>query len=358
MTKEKKMDGKVRLACVGLGRWARVQARGAQRGNVIELVSCFSRDEVKRIAFQEELGIKRSASTLAELLNDDEIEGIILTTPNDTHRPLIEQALAAGMPVYTDKPIAATLEDASAILSMVEESGQVFAVGHSSRRLSGHRQMRKWIDDGTLGPVSLAQANFSNERGLELTPDTWRYYKSKSPGGAFIQLGVHHADTLQYLLGPVKSVQACARRLYTKGEIPDAIMAILEFESGALGYLGTGWASPGVYQVSLQGTHANLFYDLDFTHWDEAHEVDKKSTLLSQKYGESVRTSLDLPSTDMFREQLEEFALATRGEAKVEVGAIEAVRALAVIEAGMLSNDRDGAAVEIAEVLQGAGVSA
>lgn len=352
------MDGKVRLACVGLGRWARVQARGAQRGDVIELVSCFSRDEAKRTAFQEELGIKRSASSFEELLNDDEIEGIILTTPNDTHRPLIEQALAAGMPVYTDKPIAATLEDASSIMAAVEASGLVFAVGHSSRRLSGHRQMRKWIDDGTLGPVSLAQANFSNERGLELTPDTWRYYKSKSPGGAFIQLGVHHADTLQYLLGPVKSVQACARRLYTKGEIPDAIMAILEFESGALGYLGTGWASPGVYQVSLQGTHANLFYDLDFTHWDEAHEVDKKSTLLSQKYGESVRTSLDLPSTDMFREQLEEFALATRGEAKVEVGAAEAVRALAVIEAGMLSNDRDGAAVEIAEVLQGVGVSA
>jgi UDP-N-acetyl-2-amino-2-deoxyglucuronate dehydrogenase len=155
----------------------------------------------------------------------------------------------------------------------------------------------------------------------------------------------------------VRSVQACARRLYTKSEVPDAIMAILEFESGALGYLGTGWASPGVYQVSLQGTKANLFYDLDFTHWDEAHEVDKVSTLLSQQYGESVRTSLTLPPTDMFREQLEEFALATRGQAKVEVGAKEAVRALAVIEAGLLSNDRGGAAVDIAEILQMAGAS-
>ena len=168
------MDSKVRLACVGLGRWARVQARGAQRGDVIELVSCFSRDEAKRTAFQAELGIKRSAATLEELLQDDEVEGILLTTPNDTHRPLIEQALAAGKPIYTDKPIAHTVEDASAIMRMVDESGLVFAVGHSSRRLSGHRQMRKWIDDGSLGPVSLAQANFSNERGLELTPATWR----------------------------------------------------------------------------------------------------------------------------------------------------------------------------------------
>ena len=344
-------ENKVRLASVGLGRWARVQARGAQRGNVIELVSCFSRNEARREQFQSEFGIPRGAASMEELLADDEVEGILLTTPNDTHRHLIAQALEAGKAVYTDKPIAHTLEDATALQRIVEDSGNVFAVGHSSRRLSGHRQMRKWIDDGDLGPVSLAEANFSNERGLELTPNDWRYYMSKAPAGAFMQLGVHHADTLQYLLGPVRSVQACVRRLYTKGEIPDAIMAILEFESGALGYLGTGWASPGVYTMSLQGTKANLFYDLDFTHWDEAHEVDSRSTLLSQAHGQSTRTSVDLPATDMFREQLEEFALAIRGESRVEVGAAEAVRALAVVNAALVSNERGGAAVEVAEVI-------
>ena len=83
------------------------------------------------------------------------------------------------------------------------------------------------LEDGRIGDISLAEANFSNERGLELTPQTWRYYADKSPGGAFIQLGVHHADTLQFLLGPVKSVTAHARKLYTKSEVPDAVMAIL-----------------------------------------------------------------------------------------------------------------------------------
>ena len=348
------MNSKVRLACVGLGRWARVQARGAQRGDVIDLVSCFSRDEARREKFAAEFGIGRSASSLADLLADDEVEGVLLTTPNDTHRELIEAIAAAGKAVYTDKPIATFLPDALAIATAVEEAGVVFAVGHSSRRLSGHRQMHAWIHEGRLGSVSLAEANFSNERGLELTPTTWRYYADKSPGGAFIQLGVHHADTLQYLLGPVASVRACARRLYTQAQVPDAVMAILEFESGALGYLGTGWASPGVYTMSLQGTKANLFYDLDFTHWDEAHEVDTFSSLRSQHYGESTRTDLALPRTDMFREQLEEFALAIRGDATVEVGAAEAIRALAVVHAALASNERDGAGVPLAEVIEAA----
>ncbi|MGH3499503.1 MAG: Gfo/Idh/MocA family protein [Nocardioidaceae bacterium] len=347
------MKERVRLAPVGLGRWARVLARAAQRGDVVELASCFSRDEARCREFQREFGIGRAAASYAELLGDEAIEGVIITTPNDTHRRLIVQALEAGKAVYTDKPIAHTLEDAVAIADAA--SGQVLAVGHAARRLSGSRQMRRWIDDGRLGEVSLAEANFSNERGLELTPATWRWYADRSPGGTFIQLGVHHADNLQYLLGPVRSVTAHARRLHTKAEIPDAVMSILEFESGALGSINAGWASPGVYTVNLQGTKANLRYDLDFTHWDESHHADDYSTLQSQGYGQSQRSPVELPRTDMFREQLEEFALAIRGGTSVEVGAAEAVRALAIVHAALTSSARNGTAVGVAEVVDAAG---
>jgi predicted dehydrogenase len=347
---------KVRLASVGLGRWARVLARGAQRGEVIELVSCFSRSEEARTSFREEFGIPRSAQSYEELLADPEVEGVLVTTPNDTHKAVINEALEAGKAVYTDKPIAHTLEDAVAIAAAAAGSGRVFAVGHSARRLSGHREMKRWVDEGRLGRISLAEANFSNERGLELTPQTWRYFSSKSPGGALIQLGVHHADTLQYLLGPVRSVSAIVRKLYTKSEVADATMTILEFEAGMLGYLGSGWASPGVYSMNLLGTEANLFYDLDFTHWHESHTADKHSTLRRQSYGESDRKAIDLSPSDMFREQLEEFALAIRGRGEVEVGAAAGIDALAVVHAALESSARGGESVELEEVIDTARV--
>jgi predicted dehydrogenase len=351
-------DGKIRLASVGLGRWARVLARGAQRGDVIELYSCFSRSEEKRAAFQAEYGIPKAASTYEELLSDPDVEGVLITTPNDTHKDVITQALDAGKAVYTDKPIAQTLEDAMAIKVAVQRTGGLFAVGHSARRLSGNRVMKHWIEDGTLGGVSLIEANFSNERGLELTPETWRWYLSKTPGGPLIQLGVHHADNMQYLLGPVAAVTAHQRKLFTDAEVPDATMAILEFESGALGYLGCGWASPGIYQIRLQGTKQNLMYDLDFTHWDESHEADRYSTLVSQAYGQQERTPVELPPTDMFREQLEEFALAIRGEARIEVGVNDAIRALAIVHTAIESNNQNGKAVEVKPFLDAVGVSA
>jgi predicted dehydrogenase len=352
------MENKVRLASVGLGRWARVLARGAQRGDVVELYSCFSRSEDKRKAFQDEYGIPRSASTYEELLSDPDVEGVIVTTPNDTHKDVITQALEAGKAVYTDKPIAQTLEDALAIKQVVERTGGVFAVGHSARRLSGCRVMKKWIEDGTIGDVSMVEANFSNERGLELTPETWRWYLSKTPGGPLIQLGVHHADNLQYLLGPVAAVSAHTRKLYTNAEVPDTTMALLEFESGALGYLGCGWASPGIYQIRAQGTKQNLMYDLDFTHWDDAHEADRYSSLVSQAYGQQERTPVDLPPTDMFREQLEEFGLAARDQATVEVQVDDAIRALAIVHTAIESNAQGGRAVEVKPFLDAIGVAA
>ena len=352
------MSDRIRLASVGLGRWARVLARGAQRGDVVELYSCFSRSEEKRKAFQDEYGVPKSASTYEELLADPDVEGVIITTPNDTHKDVVTQALEAGKAVYTDKPIAQTLEDALAIKQVVDRTGGVFAVGHSARRLSGNRVMKQWIEDGTLGGVSMVEANFSNERALELTPETWRWYLSKTPGGPLIQLGVHHADNLQYLLGPVAAVSAHTRKLFTKSEVPDATMAILEFESGALGYLGCGWASPGIYQIRLQGTSQNLMYDLDFTHWDESHEADRYSSLVSQAYGQQERTPVELPPTDMFKEQLEEFALAARGLATVEVQADDAIRALAVVHTAIESNRLNGRAVEVKPFLDAVGVSA
>ena len=75
------MSEKIRLAQVGLGRWARVLARGAQRGDMIDIYSCYSRSEDKRRAFMEEYGVERSASSYEELLADPDVEGIMITTP-------------------------------------------------------------------------------------------------------------------------------------------------------------------------------------------------------------------------------------------------------------------------------------
>lgn len=342
-------EDRVRLAAVGLGSWGRVLARAAQRGNRVEWVNCHSRSESSRRAFQEDLGVPRAAESLDDLLSDPDVEGVVVTTPNDSHAAIIISCLEAGLPVFTDKPITDTLDAAAAVARAAKATGVLLAVGHSARRLGGHRVMRQWLDEGRVGGVSMVECNFTTPTGLRLTEESWRFHDEQGPGGALIQLGVHHADTLQYLLGPVRAVSGHLRRLHTKAEVSDATMAVIEFENGALGYLGSGWSSPRIYDMRIQGTECNLAYRLDPKNWAESHLLDDASTLEAQ-VGEE-RELVDLPQTDMFREELDEFADAIRGRAQVETGLGEAVRALAVVEAAIISSRQEGRSVEVAPLL-------
>ncbi|MBV9379470.1 MAG: Gfo/Idh/MocA family oxidoreductase, partial [Streptosporangiaceae bacterium] len=98
------------LATVGLGRWARVLTRAYSSSAIAELRACFSRDTERTAAFAADFGCDPAAS-LPELLGRDDIDGIIITAPNDQHAPLIEAAAAAGKHVSTEKPIAVEIAD-------------------------------------------------------------------------------------------------------------------------------------------------------------------------------------------------------------------------------------------------------
>ncbi len=103
-------------------------------------------------------------------------------------------------------------------------------------------------------------------------------------------------------------------------------MVLMEFESGALGTLAIGWAAPALYQMRLYGTEANLFFYLDLGFWDRSDVVDSSSRLEVQPRGKAQRTDVELPTTDMFKEQIEEFALAIRGQATIGVTLEDSIR--------------------------------
>ena len=137
------------------------------------------------------------------LLADPEIRGVIITVPNEQHLPVATEIAKAGKHVYTEKPIAATLEDGIEIAALEKQYGVTITVGHSARLMGSIRRIRQAIDAGELGRVAFMEANFSNERALELTPSTWRWYKAKAPGGPLSQLAIHQFDILHYLGGDI-----------------------------------------------------------------------------------------------------------------------------------------------------------
>ncbi len=338
----------VRVACVGIGRWSEVIANAAMRSSKIKVTNCYTRSAEKREAFAKKFGCAQSPS-YEELLANPDVEAVLVTTPNPAHAESIEKAAEAGKHVWVEKPIAHTLADAKRIGAATTKTGVTFAVGQSARLLGASRKMKSLVEKGNLGQVVLVETNYSNERALELTADKWRYYAANSPGGPLVQLMVHHFDTVQYILGPITEVQAYKRRLYTKAQVDDVAVVIAQFEKGYVGYFGGSWASPGAYLINIFGTEANLYHKLDFSHWT-AVDVDKHTTLFRQAHGSQDWSPVEIPTTDMFCEELEDFADAIRNRRKPEVGLQEATRALAVVEAAIRSSDQRRP-VSIAEVI-------
>ena len=102
---------------------------------------------------------------------------------------------------------------------MVAESGVTLLVGHAFRRLGAARKVKQLLDTGVLGTVVLAEANWTLPS--RLTPEAWRYDRERGRGGPLIQLGIHHADTLAYWLGPVARSFGSFARVATEAESED-----------------------------------------------------------------------------------------------------------------------------------------
>ena len=346
---------RVKVGIVGLGRWAKVLTRAARKSDALE-----DRRRLQPLARRSAPRSSRSSASrrvpdLQTMLADPQIKGVILTVPNEQHLPLAREVAKAGKHVYTEKPIASTLEDGLEIEALEKTYGVTVTVGHSARLMAGIRMIREAIDAGELGRVAFIEANFSNERALELTPKTWRWYKDRAPGGPLSQLAIHQFDVLHYLGGEIVEASSMASKLSPVGaEVDDQSMTLLRFADGKIGYVGSCWTSPGIFAVRVFGSKGLMHYEIDFGTWDTPDKLHKTSTLYIQrgKDGYGKREELTVPESDMFRAELEMFAESCRSGKPNELTARNGNVAVAVVYAALRSIEQQRPArCSIADVI-------
>jgi predicted dehydrogenase len=327
----------LRVACIGMGWWSDVLADAIQRSDKIAISACYTRSPDKRAAFAAKYGCRPSDSYEA-ILADPAIEAIVNTTPNDVHLETTAAAAAAGKHVFLDKPIANTVSDGRAITAVCANANVLLALGYQRRRENQFRWLRRQIDDGVFGKLVNAEANISRDRLGKIDLSSWRYQAAGMPGGVMLQIGIHYADVLDYLLGPIKAVSGQLARLVLPGDNPDVASLIFEHEGGALSTLNASYASASEYYLmNIYGKEATAYYDMH-------------NGLRLLKRGSDRPVAIPFESNDTIVEQLEEFAAAVRGHGKPEVGGDYGTASLAVIRAGIVSA-RAGRRVEVSEIL-------
>jgi predicted dehydrogenase len=309
------------LAIIGTGMWAPRLAEAALRAG-LGLITCFSRDETRRREFAERFGCD-PAATFEDAIDNPDVDGVVLVTPNDVHE---EQAVACaerGRHVFVEKPIADSLEAGERMRRACIDAGVTLMVGHAFRRLGAARRVKKLIDEGALGRVVLAEANMSLTGSFK--PGAWRAHRERNRGGPIMQLGIHHVDTLAYWLGPVRAASGRFAHVHTSAEIDDVGVVTLEPDSGALATVTGSYVSPKTLTLRLFGSAAVLDYRTDFSVWPDAQALDGVTALTLD--GEPV----DFEERDMLADELGEFDRCIRGEADPETGADEGIAALGAV---------------------------
>jgi len=270
----------------------------------------------------EELGLPRAYATLDELLADDTVQIVHVTSPNELHYPQAKAILAAGKHVVCEKPLALTSAESSELVSIAAASGLVNAVNFNIRWYPLNQHASSLVRDGGLGEVRLVTGRYFQD--WLLLPSDWNWRLRPDRGGALRavgDIGSHWLDLMTFVTGqrivdvmadlatfipirheptgPVetfstgRSAETVARQIQTE----DAATILLRFDNGARGSVSVSQISPGrknslVWEID--GSESALAWDSENPdqiwqgHRDRPNEILIKNPALMNASGQAA----------------------------------------------------------------------
>jgi predicted dehydrogenase len=223
-----------RAAVVGCGDISAQHFAAIEAVDGVRLAAVVDTDPGRLAEAQAAHGVPGYA-TLGELLDAGEVDVVHLCTPHNAHAPLALEALARGVSVLTEKPVAHTLADAEALAPAARkafaEHGAQFGVCFQNRYNATIRALRALVEKGSLGRVLAANATVMWHRTADYyAARPWRGSWEGSGGGLLMNQAIHTLDLLQWLVGPAQVVGGGASRRALEGviEVEDTADILLE----------------------------------------------------------------------------------------------------------------------------------
>ncbi len=317
-------------AIIGLGWWGQTLVKAADdHRDLIRFTRGVSLEPNTVRDFARERNIALGTS-FEEVLADPAIEAVVLATPHTKHRQQVEAAAAAGKHIYCEKPFSLSKADARAALDAVKRAGIVVAVGHHFRLMPSMRALAELMATGVFGTIMHVEGNYSHDWLADYPADSWRLAAEESRSGGMTGMGIHVLDCFRDLAGPMKRVAALSTaRTLKHFPTGDTTAALIEFESGATGVLGTTLKTPFRWRIAVFGESC----------WAES---DSETRLIVRRAGGQPEV-FDYPEDNHLGRNLEFFARAVKGEGAFPIPPEGILQTAAALEAVFRSVDADGA---------------
>ncbi len=233
----------------------------ADLGDSVRLYGVLGRSPERLSSFlakASEFGITpRTYRDVAEVAADGAVDLAIVVTPPNARLAFVEPLSKAGIPILMEKPVERTTEAAERMVALCESRGVPLGIVFQLRMRAAVQMLASVLAEGGLGEIGLVEISVPWWRDQAYYDEPGRGTYERDGGGVLISQAIHTLDLALSLVGPVRQVQAMARRTaFHDMESEDFVAAGLDFESGAVGSLVASTASypGGPESITLHGT--------------------------------------------------------------------------------------------------------
>jgi len=268
-------DQKLRVGVVGLGFAGRTALEAFSELPDVEVIALAGLEKDVLTSLGEKHGVPHLYEKWEDLLETPGLEAVSIGTPTQLHAPIALKALEKGLHVLSEKPLARTVAEGTAMVEASKKAGRVLKVVFNHRERGDVAALKHQIDEGQLGRIYYAKAHWMRRNGIP-GMGGWFTNRELSGGGPLIDLGVHILDMALHLMGEpqVTTVSADtfaelgprgkgsrdpnANTLGSAFEVEDLATAYLRLKGGGALQLETSWATfraPGDnFGIELFGT--------------------------------------------------------------------------------------------------------
>ena len=258
------------VGVMGCGNVSAQYLPNGPRLDALRFVACADLDAAAADRVAREHGLEACAPT--DLIARADVDVVLCLTPPDTHADVALQAIAAGKHVYTEKPLATSVEHAGRVLEAAAAAGVLVGCAPDTFLGAGIQTLKAAIDAGAIGTPALAQV-----RMLAPPPETWHpspAFLYAELAGPLLDIGPYGVTTAVELVGPVRRVTALATRPRTTGRItggpragtdfpivePTRVGAVLEHDGGVLTTLAASFDADGAarHGIEVSGSGGTL----------------------------------------------------------------------------------------------------
>ena len=271
------------------------------------------------------------------ILDSSSVDAVVLATPHSQHARQAIAAAQAGKHVFCEKPLALDAASAREAFQACEQSRRILAVGHNRRLMPGMRKIRELLP--AMGRVIHVEAHYSGNLMMRLPAGHWRIRRAEMPAAGMAPMGLHLADAVQWLLGPIARVAAIVKRQadWTNGaDVDDTCAALFELERGPTGTLASHLATRTTVDLRIYGTRARLEARGDPV------TITRFPATITLFPVEGADESWSFEGDASVAAELAAFADACAGRAPYPIAVEEAIRNVAVMEAIQASADAGG----------------